>query len=176
MRAAGARGKARSASDRMVHAPRAARRPPRQSGISLIELIVAIAVIGIAAGGVLLVFAQTVIHSADPMVQQQALAVAEAYLDEILARPAADPDGSNAGETRSTYDDIGDYAALGTQSPPRDQNDVPLTELAGYSVAVTVAPNRSLGPPGETVPATRVDVRVTYPPVVDLTLTGYQAQ
>ena len=57
----------------------------------MIELIIAIVVISIAATGVLLVYATAVRYSADPMVQQQALAVAEAYLDEILARPASDP-------------------------------------------------------------------------------------
>ena len=145
-------------------------------GVSLVELIVAIVVIGIAVSGVLMVFVQSVRHSADPMVQQQAVAVAEAYLDEILARPVLDPDGSNAGETRASFDNIADYAALGVETPPRNQNGESLLQLAGYSVSVAVTPNSALGPAGDTVPATRVDVRVTHPPAVDFTLTGYRAQ
>jgi len=151
--------------------------PSFQRGTNLVELVIAIVVLTIAVGGVLLVFAQTVRFSADPMVQQQAIAIAEAYLDEILLQPANDPNGSEAGETRSTYDDVKDYNGL-SESPPRDQNgtvlNTPPTDLTGYTVSVTVT-TTTLGPAGKTVPARRVDVRVTYGNVVDITLTGYRA-
>lgn len=151
----------------------------RQRGVNLIELIIAIVVISIAVTGVLLVYATAVGSSADPMIQQQALAVAEAYLDEILARPVADPDGSEAGETRATFDDVDDYAGL-SDSPPRDQNGSSdwngdgQPDLPGYTVTVAVIPLA----PGEAVNGVtmaRVDVTVTYPPVVNFTLTGYRA-
>lgn len=150
----------------------------RQSGINLIELLVSIVVISIACTGVLLVFAQTVRFSADPMIQTQALAIAEAYLDEILARPVVDPDGTNAGETRASYDNVGDYHGL-SESPPRDQTGTiadfaPMDgqpDLAGYQVDVTVTPGVAVNG----VPMARVDVRVRYVPVVDFTLTGFRA-
>jgi MSHA pilin protein MshD len=152
-----------------------------ERGVNLIELIVAIVVISIATTGVLLVYATAVRYSADPMIQQQALAVAEAYLDEILARPVADPDGgetggAEAGETRATFDDLQDYAGL-SDSPPRDQNGNAdwdqdgQPDLPGYTVSVAVLTNQNVNG----VPMARVDVRVTYPPVVDFTLTGYRA-
>lgn len=148
----------------------------RQRGVTLVELVVAIVVVGIAAGGVLLVFAETVRHSADPMLRQQALAVAEAYLDEILARPAADPDGSSAGESRATFDDVMDYHGL-ADAPPRTQDGAVLDldadgqpDLAGYEVTVSVDPAASLG--GVTL--ARVDVRVRHPPQVDVLLSGYR--
>lgn len=155
-----------------------------QRGVNLIELLVAIVVISIASAGVLLVYAQVVRFSADPMLQQQALAVAEGYLDEILARPVAEPSGPaletggpEAGETRPTYDDVQDYAGL-SESPPRDSTgtsvDLDLDgrpDLEGYAVDVTIIPNDALGG----VVMARVDVRVRYAAIVDFTLTGYRA-
>jgi len=148
-----------------------------ERGVNLVELVVAIVVISIATTGVLLVFATAVRYSADPMIQQQALAVAEGYLDEILARPVVDPDGTQAGESgRATYDDINDYAGL-SDSPPLDQNGSAdwnadgQPDLPGYTVSVAVFPNQNLNG----VLMARVDVTVTYAPVVNFTLTGYRA-
>lgn len=152
-------------------------RHARQRGVNLIELIIAIVIISIAITGVLMVFTATVGRSADPMVQQQAVAIAEGYLEEILARPLDDPDATNAGETRATFDNVGDYHGL-SESPPRDQNDNVLPGLTGYTVTVAVTAS-AFGPAGDPVPATdavRVDVRVTYPPAVDTTLSGYRAR
>lgn len=160
----------------------------RQRGLNLIELVIAIVVISIATTGVLLVYATAVRHSADPMIQQQALAVAEAYLDEILARPACEPvvpptapctgetGGIEAGETRDTYDDVQDYAGL-SNSPPLDQNGNSdwdgngQPDLPGYTVDVAVLPNQAVNG----VPMARVDVRVRNGSLVDFTLTGYRA-
>lgn len=148
----------------------------RQRGVNLVELVIAIVVISIACTGVLLVYATAVRYSADPMVQQQALAVAEGYLDEILARPRTDPDGVEAGETRATFDDVDDYAGL-SDSPPRDQNGSSdwngdgQPDLPGYTVTVAVTPAEAVNG----VAMSRVDVTVSYPPVVNFTLTGYRA-
>lgn len=154
----------------------------RQHGVNLIELLIAIVIISIVSSGVLLIYAQAVRYSADPMIQQQAVAIGEAYLDEILARPVADPAGgetgaAEGGEARATYDDVQDYAGLG-DSPPVGQDGTAADldadgqpDLAGYRVDVSVLLNQTL----DTVAMTRVDVRVRYDPVIDLTLTGYKA-
>lgn len=154
-----------------------------QRGVNLIELIIAIVVISIATTGVLLVYATAVRYSADPMIQQQALAVAEAYLDEILARPVIDPDGAaaetggaEAGETRATFDDMQDYDNL-SDSPPQNQlgsadwNLDGQPDLPGYTVSVDVLPGQIVN--GVTM--ARVDVTVIFPPVVNFTLTGYRS-
>lgn len=154
----------------------------RQRGVNLIELIIAIVVISIATTGVLLVYATAVRYSADPMIQQQALAVAEGYLDEILARPVSEPPpavetgGAEAGETRATYDDMQDYDNL-SDSPPQNQlgsadwNLDGQPDLPGYTVSVDVLPNEIVN--GVTM--ARVDVTVIFPPVVNFTLTGYRS-
>ena len=142
-------------------------------GFTLIELIVAIAIISIAIGGVMLVFVVAFTHSADPQRQQQAIAIAEGYMDEILARPYADPDGSDSGESRPTFDDVSNYD--GINEIPRDQDGVALAGLGDYRVQVSVG-DTSFGPAGQTVPAKRIDVRVTSLPLVDTTLSAYKMQ
>lgn len=70
----------------------------KQRGLSLIELLVFIVVVGVAVTGVLSVYSSTSRTSVDPMVHKQALAVAESLLDEVLSRPYTycDPDDTNA--------------------------------------------------------------------------------
>jgi MSHA pilin protein MshD len=69
-----------------------------QRGLSLIELIVTIVVIGAAVAGVLGAFAMATRSSADPMIQKQALAIAEAVMEEVQLMPFTycDPDDDNA--------------------------------------------------------------------------------
>jgi MSHA pilin protein MshD len=159
-----------------------------QRGVNLIELLISIVIISIACTGVLLIFAQTVRFSADPMIQTQALTIAEAYLDEILSRPLNDPDGaestgseegspSNAAN-RPLLDDVQDYNGL-SNAPPQAQDGTvadlaPVDgqpDLAGYQVDVTVTPGIAVN--GVTM--ARVDVRVRYAPMVDFTLSGFRA-
>lgn len=71
-----------------------------QRGVTLIELVIFIVVVSVAVVGLLQIFARTTASSADPQLRKQALAIAEAMLDEIegarftfcdpLADPAAD--------------------------------------------------------------------------------------
>ncbi len=165
-------------------------RPAHNGGMTLIELVIAIVVISVALTGVLLVFNQTVRHSADPMVTEQALAIAQSYLEEILLQPFADPPNTTApcnpgalgpepGETRATYDDVDDYNGL-LDSPPRDQFGTPmnpgssLIDLSRYTVRVTVGCATLTG-----IPATRskrIDVTVTASgvPGLNVTLSAYR--
>lgn len=55
----------------------------RQSGISLIELILFIIIVGVGIAGILMTFNVGVRGSADPMVRKQAIAIAESLLLEI---------------------------------------------------------------------------------------------
>jgi MSHA pilin protein MshD len=68
-----------------------------QRGLSLVELLVFIVVVGIAVSGVLSVYSLNVRSSADPMLRKQALAVAESLLEEVLAKPYTycEPDDAN---------------------------------------------------------------------------------
>lgn len=74
-----------------------------QGGVSLVELVVFIVVVGIAVVGVLAAMRLTTAASADPMIQKQALAIAEALLEEVQLQPFTycDPDDANAGTAAS---------------------------------------------------------------------------
>ncbi len=118
----------------------------------------------------------TTAHSADPMIQTQAVAIAESYMEEISLRPLSDPDGSDSGETRSDYDDVYDYNRL-PDNVVRDQTGTAIPDLAGYAVTVSVAPASDLGPAGSTVPkaaTAKITVRVQYASMVDFTLERYR--
>jgi MSHA pilin protein MshD len=110
----------------------------RQRGVSMIELIIFIIVVGLALTGVLSVMNLTNRQSADPMLRKQALAVAESLLEEITLKDFADPDGTNAGETRATYDDVADYNGFSMAGITTVDGN-PIAALAAYSAAVTVA-------------------------------------
>jgi MSHA pilin protein MshD len=141
----------------------------RERGATLIELVISIVVIAIAASAVLGVLSRTAGRSADAMVLSQAVAIAEAYLEEIQLRSFVDPDGVPGEATRSTFDDVGDYNGL-VDAGARDQFGVALAPLAQYTVAVTVAPPAALAG----VTARRIDVHVTYPGNGAVALTGFK--
>lgn len=74
-----------------------------QRGVTLIELIVFIVIVSIAIAGVLSVLNIAVRNSADPQVQKQALAIAEALLEEVELQPFTfcDPDDANVSTATS---------------------------------------------------------------------------
>lgn len=78
-----------------ISIPRARR---RQHGLTLIELIMFIIIVGVAVTGVLSILTYTTSHSGDPQMRKQALAIAEGLLEEAqLARfTYCDPADANA--------------------------------------------------------------------------------
>jgi MSHA pilin protein MshD len=75
----------------------------RERGMTLIELIMFIVVIGIAAVGVVGVIGYATRASTDPMIHKQALAIAEAMLEEVQLMPFTycDPDDPQAATAQS---------------------------------------------------------------------------
>lgn len=103
-----------------------------QRGLTLIELIMFIVIVGVALAGVLTVLNHTTRHSADPMIRKQALAVAEAVLEEVMLQPftSFDPDDETLPEvegpdtnpntvvetrtsTTDPFDNVNDYYQSG---------------------------------------------------------------
>ena len=76
----------------------------RSRGITLVELVVFIGIIAVGVAGILGVMNYMTRASADPLAQKQALAIAEAYLEEVLAMPFTycDPNDVNAATAQST--------------------------------------------------------------------------
>ncbi len=108
----------------------------RSAGFTLIEIITTIVVLSIAATTIMSMFSNTIRSSANPMIQQQAISIAEAYMEEILLKPFNDPDGIG-GETRANFDDVLDYNGL-NDGGALDQNGNPIASLGDYTVTVSV--------------------------------------
>ena len=145
-----------------------------QAGATLVELLVSIVIVGIAASTILGIFSTTSASSADPMIRHQAAAIAESYLEEILLRPLDDPDGSDGETARADFDDIDDYNGL-SDIGVRDQFGNTVTALSAYNVNVTVGTSTALaGVP--TADTYRVDVRVTRGSDIDFVLSGYRTR
>ena len=107
-----------------------------QRGLSLIELLVFIMVVGIAVTGVLSVFSFNARSSADPMVRKQALAIAESLLEEVLAQPYTycDPDDANVETASGTADCAVPETAIASEpGESRGSNLTPLDNVNDYN-------------------------------------------
>lgn len=167
----------------------------RQRGLTLIELIMFIIIVGVGLAGVLTVFNVTARSSADPVVRKQALAIAEAMLEEILSKSyendAADPGNTsttlgctpntnptcvaNTPAQRSRYNDVDDYNGW-NQNGVFDLNGAALAGLANYRVVVAVAAPApaAFGVAGSQVTGKQVTVTVTGG-TESVALTGFRA-
>jgi MSHA pilin protein MshD len=154
-------------------------------GFSLIEMIVFIVIVGVSLAGVLSVLDLTVSRSADPMLAKQALAVGEAFIDEILSREYLNP-GAHPAPTdpRTGFVYVDDYngyptpAALGIRTRANVPNAL-IPGLEQYRVAVSVAlTTAAIGPVGNQVPAGQmqvITVTVTDPAGRIYPMTAYRA-
>lgn len=161
-----------------------------QAGVTLVELVISIVIISVALVGVLLVMNQTTRYSADPMIQHQAVAAGQSYLEEILLKSfrdpslAPDPDagrvcpGAEAG--RALYDNVCDYDGL-DDNGARDQLGNAIPGLEGYRIRVDVVCDDAVhtlagNADCEATDVLRVNVRVTHAGLagLDITVSGYR--
>jgi MSHA pilin protein MshD len=66
----------------------------RERGLSLIEVVVFIVVLGIGLAGMAILYNQLTLASVDPLVRKQAVAIANSLMEEVQLRPftICDPD------------------------------------------------------------------------------------
>jgi MSHA pilin protein MshD len=139
-------------------------------------------------------------HSADPLPRKQALAIAEALLEEVALMPFTDCDpdsyepvaktctqgetmGPETGEARGSlttpFDNVNDYNNFNLAGGGSDIGGM-VTVPAGYSATVAVAQDAAFGPAGSPLPAAdalRIAVTVAYNNGNDsLTLAGYRTR
>ncbi len=143
-----------------------------ERGVTLIELVIAITIVAIAATGILGALSAVATRSADAMQQQQAISIAQAYLDEILQRWVVDPGGTPTNTGRSSWNLVDNYAGL-VDIGARDQFDNPISALSAYTVSVSVSQSAALSGILASA-ARRIDVTVTRSPNVSVKLTGYR--
>lgn len=92
----------------------------RHAGVTLVELIVSIVILGIGVAGILGAITFSARTSVDPMVQKQALAIAEAIMEEVQLQPFTycDPDDPQAATALSAaVGPTGCSAAAAAESP-----------------------------------------------------------
>jgi MSHA pilin protein MshD len=84
----------------------------RSRGVTLVELIVFMVIVGVAMAGLFAAFNTMTAASADPQVRKQVLAIAESLMDEVALMPFTycDPDDPQAATAT---------AATGTECPQR---------------------------------------------------------
>jgi len=131
--------------------------PHTVRGMTLVELVVAIVIVGIAVTSVLSTLSAQATRSAEAMIREQATAIAYAYLTEILQKNFVKSPGAR---TRATFDSIDDYQAP-TPSPVLDQMGNAVAGLDQFQVAVMVG-NGTLGGLSGIGVVKRVDVTVTH--------------
>lgn len=170
----------------------------RQRGLTLIELLLFVVVIGIALSAMLRVFVTATAASADPVVRRQQLAIAESLLREVELMPftwcdptdpavetaanaagCAQPEnsGPEAGQTRygpgSFFNNVNDYAGF-SMSGIRDVTNTAVAGLSGYGATVAVEPTALDGIPA--ADALRITVSVTAPDGSTISLQGWRTR
>lgn len=156
-------------------------RPSR--GVTLIELVVFIVIVGVAMAGLFAAFNTITAASADPQVRKQVLAIAESLMEEIALMPFTfcDPDDANAATAASSagcavaansedlamgsegaddryitatpFDNVSDYHNFAMGANIRDIGNNIITDLDGYSVTSITVTQAGLGPGTDAVAA-----------------------
>ena len=165
-----------------------------QTGLSLIELIIFIVIVSVAMAGVFAAINFNAQHSVDHVVKKQALAIAEAMLEEIELMPFTycDPNdtqatsasttaacttgyievmGPETGETRysinTPFDNVNDYDGFSMAAGAiLDITGVNLG-LSGYAMSVAVVNNALNG-----VGVTNVSTTPSFSLLITVTVTG----
>ena len=145
-----------------------------QRGTTLIEVLLSVIIVGIAASVVIGVLSMTNASSADPMLRHQAASIAEAYLEEILLKSFADPDGIDGEVSRADFDDVDDYDGL-LDAGARDQFGNAIGALSNYTVSVSVGSSAAL-PPIPAGDVLRVDVNVAFESSINFIFSGYRTR
>ncbi|KXB30247.1 hypothetical protein AT959_12875 [Dechloromonas denitrificans] len=113
----------------------------RQHGLTLVELIVFIVIVGVALTGVLAVFNETTRRSADPLIRKQAMATAESLMEELQAVHYLCPGGATCASAttanRTALHALDDYHGF-TMNGIVAIDGTAIAPLAGYTATVAV--------------------------------------
>lgn len=132
----------------------------RARGMTLVEVVVAIVVIGMAGSALIGTLSYLSSASSTTMRQAQAQARADAWLAEITGKSFADPDGVDGEASYLLYDDVNDYIGFN------------IVEGANFNVRAAINAGTLTGIPNNAV--WRVDVTVDYDTNMSAVATGYR--
>lgn len=140
-------------------------------GLGLIELVVSQALLSVALVGTLLSINTAVLSSADPVLLEQAVSIAQAYLEEISHK--AFPVTPCPSATRPNYSNICNYAGL--SESPTDHDGNALSALGAYTVDVAVdTTSASLGGFSGAAAVARIDVSVSHAGMQTIHMSAYK--
>jgi len=186
------------------HLPPSSRTPPArpqaQAGVSLIELLMFIVVVGVALATLAWANTRSTAASADPQLRRQALAIAESVMEEVQLMPftfcdaddanletatssagcatLAESLGPETGETRFAtpqFDNVNDYNGY-SMTGIVDITNTAVSGLSGYSARVAVAADALGSLTAASGEALRITVTVTGPGGTSITLDGYRSR
>lgn len=165
-----------------------------QCGMTLIEMILFMVIVGIALAGIVSVLGNALRGGADMVSQKQALAIAEAILEEVALKPftycdlddpaaatansaadctIAESLGPEGGEARAAFDNANDYAGYSFTSPITDHSGTHAFPT-GYSATVAVAAESLNGI--DAAQSLRITVGVSGPGNTTVTLDTYRTR
>lgn len=122
-----------------------------QKGVTLIEMVIAIVILGIALSALISSLSSGISQSATPLWESRSLELTQAYLDEILAMKfdGTQPLGggvvsgvcaiSSDGQSRANYDDVDDYDGLNDSPPQLIETSLDMSTYSDFSVLVSVS-------------------------------------
>lgn len=132
-------------------------RATTEQGFSLLEVLASIVVLSLIFAGFVSVYSTVLKHGSDAELHSQAVSIASAYMDEVLAQNYRDPDsgllcGAPEG-SRPAFDNVCDYDQIpqnGCTSTSSacpvigscacDRQGSPVNGLLAFAVAIDVSP------------------------------------
>jgi MSHA pilin protein MshD len=144
----------------------------RMAGVTLVELVVAMVIVGVALAGLVSVYNRASIASTDPLITQQMLAIGETMMEEVMLKPYESTTGTKS--TRAQFDALDDYANYAKQAVT-DVDGNAIAGLERYRVAVTVGPAGQPLPGIATADVKRIVVTV-WNGNQNLVLTGWRTK
>lgn len=155
-----------------------------QKGASLLESVIAVAIASVLISSIASAISLSVGQSADPLVRQQALFLAEAMMETVLSRDYVDPDSGlvcdPAEALFQNYDNICDYNGLSLNGGT-DAFGNAILGLETFDTNVTVDSSGSVSIAGigglnADIPIwMEITVSVTWKELVTVTLTAHES-
>ncbi len=140
----------------------------QQTGVTLVELVIAIVVISVGFSGLMWSYSNIISQSANPVIYQQAINIANSMMEEIVAKSYPEDDEFKDDNdcdpepvSRDVWNDMCDYHSY----TATDIEDVVGNDsgIKGYAIAVTVVPGGTALGLADNNDALRITVSVNHP-------------